>query len=360
MKKVFILTFVWLIVVNIFGVVQVHQEQNIRLEAISIAEPETYRYATRLGWNPLATHIRFDSFWFIHTARIGYFFNEEEQFSNITSFPLYPALIALSAPLLGGNFIISALIISLFFLFASTAVLYKYTQKFHPEIPPLRPVIFLLIFPTAFFLNAAYAESLFLFLSITVFYLARNKYFVRAGFIAGLAALTRPQGVVLLVPLIVEYVATFGAAGFKKPQWLSFLLIPAAFFGFFLFHWQKFGSPWLFFRVHEWFGRHPVTLADGPFWTIIGVIIALFGLACMYFLLRRFRLSYGLYMVGMLAMPLASRSFMSLSRFLLVIFPIYFVLATIRHVEARYMWILVSLVLLLVNITFFVQGYWAG
>jgi Gpi18-like mannosyltransferase len=64
-------------------------------------------------------------------------------------------------------------------------------KEFHPEIDPYLPIIFLLIFPTAFFLNAVYTESLFLFLSLATFYYALKKNFFSAGIFGFFASLTR-------------------------------------------------------------------------------------------------------------------------------------------------------------------------
>ncbi|NIP31808.1 MAG: hypothetical protein GTO02_20035, partial [Candidatus Dadabacteria bacterium] len=62
----------------------------------------------------------------------------------------------------------------------------------------LRTVIYFTIFPTAYFLHAAYTESLFLALTIASFYYARNDKWALCGVIGMLAALTRITGILLL------------------------------------------------------------------------------------------------------------------------------------------------------------------
>ena len=57
------------------------------------------------------------------------------------------------------------------------------------------------LFPMSFFLSAVYSESLYLALSIGVFWSARRGRFVIACALAGLAAATRSAGIVLLVPI---------------------------------------------------------------------------------------------------------------------------------------------------------------
>ncbi|MBI3912993.1 MAG: hypothetical protein HY327_02170, partial [Chloroflexi bacterium] len=64
-----------------------------------------------------------------------------------------------------------------------------------------RAVAYLAIFPTAFFLFAPYTESLFLFLTLAAFHDATRARWARASIWGALAALTRLQGVLLIVPL---------------------------------------------------------------------------------------------------------------------------------------------------------------
>ena len=68
-----------------------------------------------------------------------------------------------------------------------------------------RALIYLAIFPTAFFLALPYTESLFLLFAVGVFLAVRGKHWIIAGALAALATLTRQTGVLLCVPLLVEY-----------------------------------------------------------------------------------------------------------------------------------------------------------
>jgi hypothetical protein len=59
--------------------------------------------------------------------------------------------------------------------------------------------------PMAFFLSAVYSESLFLALSVGVFWAARQGRWAIAGALGALGAATRSAGVVLLVPVLILY-----------------------------------------------------------------------------------------------------------------------------------------------------------
>ncbi len=56
--------------------------------------------------------------------------------------------------------------------------------------------------PMAFFFSAVYSESLYLALSVGVFWCAREGRWALAGVLGGLAAATRSTGLVLLLPVL--------------------------------------------------------------------------------------------------------------------------------------------------------------
>ncbi|HEX8715065.1 MAG TPA: mannosyltransferase family protein, partial [Solirubrobacteraceae bacterium] len=70
--------------------------------------------------------------------------------------------------------------------------------------------------PMAFFLSAVYSESLYLALSVGLFYAARRGRFALVGVLAGLAGATRSAGVVLLVPALILYL--YGPRADRPPD----------------------------------------------------------------------------------------------------------------------------------------------
>ena len=66
-------------------------------------------------------------------------------------------------------------------------------------------MLYLAIFPTAYFLHAAYSESLFLLLVLGSFYAARRERWAWAGALGALATFTRITGFGLIPALLVEY-----------------------------------------------------------------------------------------------------------------------------------------------------------
>jgi len=91
-----------------------------------------------------------------------------------------------------------------------------------------RTIIYLLIFPTAFYFTMVYTESLFLMFILGSFYFARTRRFWLAGILGALGAMTRLPGIFLFPALGVEW--WFYQKDLKDKKKLSlvnpFVLIP--------------------------------------------------------------------------------------------------------------------------------------
>lgn len=143
---------------------------------------------------------RWDAMWYIDIARRGYWFKA------LAFFPLYPAAIAGVRWVTGVSAAWSALMVSNLALVASALVFWRLVREYCGTQLASRTLRLFLLFPTAFFLSAAYTESLFLLAVLLTFWWAGpQKNIWAAGTAAFFAALTRNQGVLLVVPLIAAY-----------------------------------------------------------------------------------------------------------------------------------------------------------
>jgi hypothetical protein len=140
---------------------------------------------------------RFDTNWYLEIARDGYV-----DAGSKVYFPLYPLLIRLVSALVG-NAMLAALLVSNVALIGALVLLYRLSEALFGATSARRAVAYWLLFPTAFFLFAAYTESLFLFLVLAAFDCARRDKWILAALFGALAALTRLQGVLLIVPLAI-------------------------------------------------------------------------------------------------------------------------------------------------------------
>lgn len=138
---------------------------------------------------------RFDTNWYLNIAQRGY-----SDAASAVYFPLYPFLIRVVGALVG-NALFAALLISNLALIGALAMLYRLSDALFGVPSARRTLAYGLLFPTAFFLQAAYTESLFLFFALAAFDFARRDKWIVAALFGALAALTRLQGALLIVPL---------------------------------------------------------------------------------------------------------------------------------------------------------------
>lgn len=101
--------------------------------------------------------------------------------------------------------VIAGLIISNASGLVMLAALYRLVEEDFDQERAARTVLYLAVFPTAFFFAAAYSESLFLCLALLSFYQMRRGSWWRAGLFGLFASLTRSVGFLLFLPFCYEY-----------------------------------------------------------------------------------------------------------------------------------------------------------
>ncbi len=181
------------------------------------------------GWlgNLLVAPVaRWDAVWYLVIARHGYR-PELAAFgtgSRAAFFPLYPlgvrALSELGVPPIAAGTALS--------LVALAAALYGIHRLSTLELGRLVPrsahrgdvarlaVLVTGLAPMAFFFSAVYSESLYLALSVGVFWCARQGRWGWAGVLGALASATRSAGLVLVVPMVMLYL--YGPREDRQPD----------------------------------------------------------------------------------------------------------------------------------------------
>ncbi len=147
----------------------------------------------------LAAWNRRDSFYYLQIARSGY-----PAAPWTVYFPLYPMLIRLVSPLTLGNGLASALLVSSLAMYGALVALGLLAAQEAAESVSSVVMRVAVIYPLAFFLAAPYTESLFLMLAAAALLCVRRGSWRWAALWALLAALTRPTGVILFLPLVWE------------------------------------------------------------------------------------------------------------------------------------------------------------
>jgi hypothetical protein len=199
-----------------------------------------------------------DGAWYSEIAMEGY---DAMAPTSTAFFPLYPMLMRSGigdGPVLWGVLIsLSATLLALFFLYRIGGDLYG------PRAARAATMA-LAFFPTAFFLNAVYTEALFLALSAGAFWATRvRRSVLLAGLLGSLAAATRNLGVILVIPLLFEWLRSRREFGLKGLAGIALIL--AGLLGYAAFLWGRFGDPLLFARQQgEYWGRE----FESPFTTL--------------------------------------------------------------------------------------------
>jgi hypothetical protein len=164
---------------------------------------------------------RWDSDWYLRIAESGYRWPS----STPAFFPLYPALVAGLGRVLGDRFLLAGVLVALGAAAAAFALLYDLVRVLLGTADARRAVLYLAVFPTSLFLGVVYGEGLFLALAIGTFALAERGRLGWAGVAAGLAALTRAQGLALLPAL-----ALFAWRAEHRARAFATLVVPVALF----------------------------------------------------------------------------------------------------------------------------------
>ncbi|HEV2128905.1 MAG TPA: mannosyltransferase family protein [Thermomicrobiales bacterium] len=188
----------------------------IRPSAPGTRSGESWAYGDPLGSMSGLAHWlvepmrQWDGTWYRLVAVSGY--EPMGSFPAKAAFwPLYPWLMDLGSSLTGISpesvgYIISNV------AFAGALVLLYHLVTFDFDVPVARRTLWALaLFPTAFFFNAVYTESLFLLFTVATLLAARARNWWLAGILGLLAALTRSAGVMLLAPMGILFLQQYGS-----------------------------------------------------------------------------------------------------------------------------------------------------
>lgn len=166
---------------------------------------------------------RFDATYYLRIAAHGY---GAPGAHMLAFFPLYPLLIRLLTPVLGAA-VIAGAAVSAASLLAALIAIHRLTERELGSRAADVTTLLLCFAPLSFFFTAVYTESLFLALSVGAFAAARSGRWRLACGLGALATLSRPTGVLLIVPLVLIR-ARQAPHGRRDPSLLAALSLPGA------------------------------------------------------------------------------------------------------------------------------------
>jgi hypothetical protein len=285
--------------------------------------------------------MRGDAGWYLHIAHRGY---ERIAFErtlphNWAFFPLFPLLWRAAAFLTGG-FMLTGIVLTNIFLFLALFVVHRTALAYGLQTASAdRAVLYTAAFPTSYFFSLPMAESLFLLLAAGTFLSAKRGRWLLAAVLAALAASTRFSGLLLLPAL---WILQWQADGSIKPsrKTLTLAIVPVGLLAFMAYLYSITGNAFAFAAIEPAWGRRlqfflltlweylhePLELSYKWNFKFFNFVIALLAFVCGCVLVKRRQWALGLYVIGCVILPLSSGTLQSMARYMMVVFPIFFVL----------------------------------
>lgn len=364
LRPLYLLLFLWLLSLILVG------SWSIRSLPFTPSFPY-YEDLSRLYSRSVSSFAHFDGIHYLRLIHKGYDDTGSQAF-----FPVYPLLVSMLSTL-GIDPLYLSVGLNLLFLLITFYILSLSLPKHHLT----RLALLLLSFPASFYLLTVYTESFFLLLVVLFFHLLSKRLFLLAALVAGLASGTRLVGIFLSVALMLELFSYLRKqqSSYRIPVLLGSILISlSGFLTYATYLGLKFDDPLMFFHVQTMFdnGRSGDSLILLPqviyryfkiFLTVepqsILYLRALwefltFSLAVLAVFYYRHRLSLSSLLFCLLAiiLPTLSGTLSSFPRYLLVLSPLFVVVATNLKPKYLYLFSLLQYAILIIVTALFVQG----
>jgi hypothetical protein len=299
---------------------------------------------TGVSWHTLFGSLGdWDATWYEWIARNGY--DPSIGHGNTAAFfPLYPLLWWPFTALPGPATLWATMLSSLLFA-AALCLLYRITEGRYDRGMARRTVLYIAIFPLTFVFSLPYAESLFLLLALAAFALTWHGRWWSGSAVGALAVLARPVGIALIPALAWR---RYRECGPKPLAFVPLLLLPAAELGFFAYLYWRTGDPLAHFhaQVRGW-GRGisvlPVvivktawdTVHDGHLRYLAHIGFTLLWCGLWYHAWRRLRVpaEYLIFAALLILLPTTGGLIVSMGRFGMVGFPLFWALADLGRDE---------------------------
>ena len=298
-----------------------------------------------------------DALHYMNIAENGYTAVGESRYF-IVFFPLFPWLTRAFSVLTLGNMVLAACLLNTILLALACMVMFRIGILDFDRASVHRAVQYLLVFPVAFFWHNPYSESLFFFLSALSIYYARTHRWWQAGLAGFLCALTRATGVLCAVPLVLEafYVAK-QSGRLRFGQWVKMgawsALAPLGTVCYLVLNYVVTGNAFMFLIHQKEHWSNGFQLFPHAVDTVVermvtnqtpthAVLWISQSLAIFFFLflmvmgVKRLRPSMNLYNCAYFLMMISSSWLLSGPRYLMAMFPAFYVLGAITHDRLRH------------------------
>ncbi len=329
--------------------------------------------------NFLAPWFRWDTVHYLEISQHGY-----DYYPSQSAWPpLYPFLIKLLSFVIHPP-ILSAISLSNLFCILAFYELFLFTFEMFDEYHAKRAVLFMVFFPSAFYLVAGYSESLFLFLTIVCFRYIQKEKWASAGILCGLATFCRVQGILLLIPIVIKAFEQKKKESINLNFLPSLLIAPFAYGLFSLYskfglrqnwpwkallnNWElHFGWPWegIFGNITAIFTKTLSYQFSLPVVQFINLSAVIFSIYLLVRFWKKFPLWLNVYNLLCLILFLSKVDnqsiLVSTVRYLISIFPIFISLSfALRNKYSVYVYTAIAIIMQSIMLSLFYFWAWAA
>lgn len=322
----------------------------------------------------------FDGIMYVRIATKGYSMTEQAYF------PLYPQLIR-ALNMIIHNPIVAGVVISVTMSIVGLTLLSKYLPYLTESKNVKWVLLALLCYPVSYYFGVMYTESLFFALLIGTLLSIQKQKYVLAGMLGYFLALTRVQGVFVLIPIAIT---TFGLMRSGKVWWKTILvgLGPILGLGTYLTYlWTTLGDPLYFIHAQESFGAHRssklillpqviyrylkiFTLADLNFQYYVAMLefgFMMFAILTLsYDLYKQWkkpvwdyaRIGLNIFSWANILVPAMTGTLTAIPRYTMMSLSIFLVVGELKSKWLKYALLTIFVILHSIMLSLFIQGYY--
>jgi hypothetical protein len=285
-----------------------------------------------------------DAIYLLGIARDGYHLTPVQgQFYDWVFFPLYPLLVRLTSLATGLDIAVAGVFVANAAGLTALVLVYKLARRHLDSGSAGRAVFLVALAPGAVAMGMAYSDSLLLACAAGAMLAAERRRYPAMGVLFALAVLSRPPGILMVVPLLAVILQNEG----RKPSlsWLPLALGPAAIAAFAGYQGVVLGDPIAFVNAQRAWDIPTVVsqIPTGPYsgGSTLALVVLLLGTLLFYTallpMLRRapIPLPHVLVAVAAFASVFLSGRLQSDARYLAVGWPFAWLMAWHRSALAR-------------------------
>lgn len=294
---------------------------------------------------------------YLEIAANGYSHHiEEGQYLMLVFFPLFPLITRIFHYIIP-NYTVAALTVSTLCYAGGCVLMHKLVTIDYSKSTAMKSIIFLSVYPFAFFFGSVMTESVFFLLVIATFLAIREHKWLLVGILGMFSALSRSVGVLMIIPAVVEWVQheqpiklikdkNFRQLRSQFLKILPILLMPIGTLIYLYINYRTAGDAFIFltYQKEHWyqgiqfFGKTIAMISSriftaNPHWNlnacifIPGLFITILSAIIMLYGARRTRSMYTVFMLIYFAYNAGATWPLSICRYLSCAFPMFWIMA---------------------------------